>query len=75
MEADNGAECLWDSKDFFQAGCAAKFTDMVEQNSSVIIGAGVTIGLLQILGVVFSIMLICKIRGQLNYEPQYNNYT
>ena len=60
--------------EFFNSGCEEKFKSFVEEKASILIGCGVTIGLLQILGVVFSCLLIKQIRGAAGYEPQYNNY-
>jgi hypothetical protein len=61
-------------KEFYSEGCLAKFKTSVEGNASLLIGAGVTIGLLQILGVIFSCLLLRKIRASTGYEPQFNNY-
>jgi len=61
-------------KEFHLAGCEEKFKAFVEDKASILIGCGVTIGLIQILGVIFSCLLIKQIRGAAGYEPQYNNY-
>ena len=74
FEPDNPAECQATMKEFHMDGCTAKFKKMIEDNASLIIGASVTIGLLQILGVIFSCLLIRKIRSSAGYEPQFNNY-
>lgn len=66
--------CKDDMKEFYSEGCLAKFKTSVEGNASLLIGAGVTIGLLQILGVIFSCLLLRKIRASTGYEPQFNNY-
>ena len=75
FEPDNIAECKETLKEFHMEGCSAKFKLMIEENASLIIGAGVTVGLLQILGVIFSCLLIRKIRASAGYEPQFNNYS
>lgn len=72
---DAATDCKVDAKDFQNAGCLEVFKTMIEDNASIIIGAGVTIGLIQILGVIFSCLLIRKIRGSSGYEPQFNNYS
>ena len=49
-------------------------TSLIETNAKYLVGSVVTIALLEILGIVFSCMLLKKIRQSSGYEPQFNNY-
>ena len=48
--------------------------NVIESNAKYLVGSVVTIALLEVLGIVFSCMLLKKIRQSTGYEPQFNNY-
>lgn len=71
-----GAACDSDvaGKYMFHDGCITTMMDVIESNAKYLVGSVVTIALLEVLGIVFSCMLLKKIRQSTGYEPQFNNY-
>ncbi|CAG5089830.1 Oidioi.mRNA.OKI2018_I69.PAR.g12365.t1.cds [Oikopleura dioica] len=57
-----------------EKGCKVIFQESVQDNAGLIIGTGVTMGVIQIFGIIFSCIFIKQLRAGAGYQPQYNNY-
>lgn len=75
---DRLAESTCDSNiaktSLYDVGCKDKFSSFIEENSKWLVGSVVTIALLEVLGIIFSCLLIKRIRQTSAYEPQFNSY-
>ena len=56
-------------------GCREKMKTTIEENVSWLVSSVITIAILEIHGIIFSCLLIKKIRQRVGYEPQFDNYS
>ena len=57
----------------FSTGCKDKMKETIEENVSWLVSSVVTIAILEIHGIIFSCLLIKRIRQRVGYEPQFDN--